>query len=287
MSLAYLNGHYQPLAETKISALDRGFLFGDGIYEVIPVYSQDNYLLRGREHLTRLDNSLRAIGMTPPLNHQQWYEIFETLLAEKHEDTCSIYLQITRGAETIRGHLFPNPPVKPTVFAFVNHLQIKSQAELAHGLKVITHQDIRWNNCFIKAITLLPNLLLMQQAKSQGFDEVILSRGDTITEACSSNVFIIKDGIVTTPPKSDNILGGITRELVLEILAKEKIPHREAEITQQQLFNADEVWLTSSTKEIAPVIEIDKKIIGNGKPGPLWQQAYQHYQAYLQMELSK
>lgn len=285
MTLAYLNGTYQPLAETKISALDRGFLFGDGVYEVIPVY-KNNFLLRAEEHLTRLENSLKAINMSAPLSHAQWHKIFDRLLAEQHDETCSIYLQITRGADTKRGHLFPNPPVEPTVIAFLNHMPVKSKTELEQGFNVATHQDIRWNNCFIKAITLLPNLLLMQQAKQQGFDEVILVRDGYVTEACASNVFIVKDDIIITTPKSDGILGGITREYILEIITQHGLAYREENFTLEQLYQADEVWLTSSTKEVGPVIKVDQQQIANGKPGAMWRKVYALYQQHLQAEIN-
>lgn len=280
MTLAYVNGQYLPLAEAKVSVLDRGFLFGDGVYEVIPVYKH-NYLFRATEHLTRLDNSLEAIDLPSPLSHDEWLKIFDRLLQEPHAESCSIYLQITRGADTKRAHVFPDPAVKPTVVAFLNQASIKSKAETAKGLKVATHEDIRWSFCFIKAITLLPNVLMLEHAKQQGLDEAILLREGYLTEACASNVFIVKNGTIFTTPKSEYILGGITREYILEVLEKHNLRYEETEISADELYDADEIWLTSSTKEIAPVIELDDNIIGDGKAGAMWSKVYDLYHQHL------
>lgn len=286
MDLAYLNGKFLPLADAKVSALDRGFVFGDGVYEVIPVYS-NNYILREKEHLVRLDNSLKAIEIDIPLTHAEWHEIFTRLLAQPHADTCAIYLQVTRGAPTKRLHTFPVPPVTPTVFAFVSDITIKTPAELAKGFSVTTHEDIRWKNCFIKAITLLPNLLMLEHAKRAGFDEVILIRDGLLTEASASNVFIVKDGVILTPPANGQILGGITRTLVLELLAKHKIPYKETDITEQEVLDADEIWFTSSTKEIAPVIKLNDKSVSGGKPGSMWHKVHPLFTDYLRAEVAK
>lgn len=284
MTLAYVNGQYLPLAEAKVSILDRGFLFGDGVYEVIPVY-KNNFLFRAIEHLTRLDNSLAAIDITPPLSHEEWLKIFDCLLQEPHPETCSIYLQITRGADAKRTHVFPDPAVKPTITAFLNQVAIKSKADTAKGLKVATHEDIRWSFCFIKAITLLPNTLMLEHAKQQGLDEVILLRDGYLTEACASNVFIVKKDKIFTTPKSEYILGGITREYILEILDKHNLAYEETEISADELYDADEVWVTSSTKEIAPVIEIDDNVIGNGAAGTMWSKVYDLYKQHLCVSL--
>lgn len=286
MSLAYLNGKFLPLADAKVSALDRGFVFGDGVYEVIPAYP-NNYLLREKEHLVRLDNSLKAIEIDIPLTHAEWHEIFTRLLAEPHAETCAIYLQITRGAPTKRTHVFPVPAVTPTVFAFVSDVTIKTPAELAKGFSVAIHQDIRWSNCFIKSINLLPNLLMLEHGKRAGFDEVILIRDGLLTEACASNVFIVKDDMILTPPAEGQILGGITRDLVLELLAKHKIPHKQTEITEQEVLNADEIWFTSSTKEIAPVIKLNDQTVSGGKPGPMWHKVHPLFIDYLRAEMEK
>lgn len=276
MSLAYFNGEYLPLAETKVSVLDRGFLFGDGVYEVIPVY-QNDFLYGLEPHLIRLDNSLRAIDIEPTLSHADWQTIFDRLLAEPHSETCSIYLQITRGVDDNRYHPYLEAPPAVTVLAFLNNTAIKTKAEKQHGYQTTLHEDIRWYECHIKSINLLPNSLLMHRGIKHGYSEVILHRDNIITEGCSSNVFIVKNNQVITPPKSKQILPGITRQLVLEQLDKHNVSYSENNFTIDELLAADEVWLTSSTKEITPVIKIDNHTIGNGIAGPMWDKVYDYY----------
>lgn len=276
MTLAYLNGDYIPLAEAKVSVLDRGFLFGDGVYEVIPVYSNEE-LLGCEPHLTRLDNSLKAINITPPLTQSQWLAIFSKLLTERHGETCSIYLQVTRGADDKRAHIYDHE-LTPTVFAYAMNTKVKTYQELCQGLKVISHDDIRWKNCFIKSIMLMPNCLIMQSAKQQGCQEAILIRDGKVKEGCSSNLFVVKDDVIYTPPCDGEILPGITRNLILDMLQANNINYQETDISPEQLRNADEIWLTSSTKELAPIIELDGNTIGDGKPGPMWHKIYDLFQ---------
>ncbi|MCZ6804510.1 MAG: D-amino acid aminotransferase [Proteobacteria bacterium] len=273
MSLVYINGEFKPLAEASINVLDRGFTFGDGVYEVIPIFNRT--IFRFDEHIQRLENSLKAIYMDKPLAKDDWYSIFNQLIDSIEQSDQSIYLQITRGV-TDRDHdisLADNP----TVFAMSRPIENK---DFSSGIKVITHEDIRWQYCDIKAITLLPSVLLRHKAKKQGAREAILIRDDYVTEGAASNVFICKNDEIITPPKSNYVLPGITRDLVLEILSNNNISYVETSIRAEILLDADEIWLTSSTWEIAPVIELDNKPVGSGITGPLWHKVNHLYQDF-------
>lgn len=273
----YLNGAFMPLAEASISPLDRGFLFGDGVYEVIPAYA--GKLFRIDQHLDRLQNSLEGIRLQNPYSHQQWKAILNELLEHQPFDNHSIYLQVTRGADSKRDHSFPKN-VSPTVFIMSTELKTGEVATYHDGVCAITRQDNRWQNCDIKAITLLANILLRQQATDESCAETILTRDGHVIEGAASNVFIVEFGIIKTPGENQQMLTGITRDLVLEIAALEDIEAIESPISTSELFAADEVWLTSSTKEILPVTHIDGKVIGQGKPGPMWQNMINLYADY-------
>lgn len=276
-SLVYLNGEFLPLAEAKVSVLDRGFVFGDGIYEVIPVYG--GRLFRLPHHLQRLDQSLDAIHLANPLSHAQWQTMLKELVSRNSGADQSLYLQLTRGVAE-RDHRFPaNTP--PTVVAMSTPIGAQHD-QLPHGSHAITAEDIRWKLCHIKAIALLPNILLRQQALEAGADEAIMLRDGEVTEGTASNIFVVRDGIVTTPPKGQLLLPGITRDLVVELCQRHHIPCQEQRIDEVSLRQADEVWLTSSTREIIPVVELDKQPIANGRPGPIWERMSRHYQAYKQ-----
>lgn len=279
MATVFLNGEYLPAEQAMVPVLDRGFIFGDGVYEVIPAYG--GHLLRLGQHLQRLDNSLAGIRMSNPYSAGQWREILETLIARNDGIDQYIYLQITRGVSP-RDHAFPPPSVKPTVFVMSSVLQSPDRATLERGVGAILVEDIRWRYCNIKAIALLPNILLRQQARDAGVFEAILYRDGKVTEGAASNAFIVKDGKLLTPPSGESLLPGITRDLVLELAAQHGVPHAEAEITVEMMRDADEVWLTSSTKEILPVTRLDGKPVGNGQAGPLWQVMIDHYQVCKQ-----
>jgi len=273
MSLVYLNGEYKSLADASINVLDRGFTFGDGVYEVIPIFNRT--IFRFNEHMQRLENSLNAIYMDNPLAKDDWYAIINQLIEAIDQPDQSIYIQITRGV-TDRDHdisLADNP----TIFVMSHPIEKK---DLSSGIKAITHEDIRWQYCDIKAITLLPSVLLRHKAKEQGANEAILVRDGIVTEGAASNVFIVKNGKVFTPPKDSHVLPGITRDLVLEILSKNKISYSETQFEIDKLLEADEIWITSSTWEIVPVIELDKKTVGNGSAGPMWEKANYLYQVF-------
>lgn len=271
----YLNGHYQSLNEAKISVLDRGFLFGDGVYEVIPSYS--GHLFHFHEHMERLDNSLAGIRLANPHKREQWLDILVPLLDPRLDQT--IYLQITRGAAEKRDHAFPKS-ILPTVFAMSSNI-VPSDGQ-PPGVKAISLDDCRWQLCHIKAITLLANILYRQEAIDRGYTEAILVKGNHVTEGAASNVFAVIKGILVTPPKSKEILPGITRDVILEIAKKNHISHREGAIFLDELKKADEIWLTSSTREIMPVVELDSAPVGDGKPGPLWQTMNRLFQTYKQ-----
>jgi len=271
----YLNGQYLPLADAKVSVMDRGFLFGDGIYEVIPSYSGS--LFRFQDHMERLENSLSSIRVPNPHDRAQWLEILTPLLDKNLHQY--IYLQITRGVSDKRDHAFPEN-ITPTVFAMCS--TIVPIANLESGVKAISVDDSRWELCNVKATTLLANILLRQQAVENGCAEAILVKDGYVTEGAASNIFAVIDGILITPPQSSEILPGITRDVILEIARKNNIPYSEDIISLDALKTAGEIWLTSSTREIVPVVQLDNETIANGKPGPIWRIMNQLFQAYKQ-----
>ncbi len=283
MSIVYLNGAYLPLEDARISVLDRGFLFADGVYEVIPAYG--GHLLRLQEHLQRLQSNLDAIRMDNPMSHSEWQAILQRLLDDNPGEDQSIYLQVTRGVAATRNHAFPEV-VTPTVFVMTTQLSVVNKEQLRPGVAAITLDDIRWKACNVKSISLLGNILLRQQAHDKNAAEAILINDGKAVEGAASNVFIVKDGVLITPPTSHCLLPGITRDLILELAQNNQMPCAERDISAQQLATADEVWLTSSTREIMPVIELDGQPVANGEAGPIWEKMidiYQQYKAELRL----
>ena len=274
--LVYLNGEYLPLNEAKVSVLDRGFIFGDGVYEVIPSYGSK--ALRFEHHMQRLQNSLDAVRIKNPLTNSQWQTIIDKLIADTDSQDQYIYLHITRGVAS-RDHRFPDEST-PTVFVMSNVLHTVEPDLLKTGISAVTLDDIRWQYCNIKAIALLPNILLRQQAVDKGAAEAILIRDGNMTEGAASNVFIVSNGVIKTPPNDNKLLPGITRDLVVEIAHSYNMPVEETTISENEFLAADEIWLTSSTKEILPVTKINDQQVGNGKPGAIWQDMYSKYQDY-------
>jgi D-alanine transaminase len=263
-SLVYLNGDYLALSEAKISVLDRGFLFGDGGYEVIPFYQGRFFELEA--HLNRLDNSLRNIRLSSPHNHQQWANIFAPLMdAEQNQ---YIYLQITRGVASKREHAIP-ADIQPTVFAMCSPIADLSKKQ--QGIKALTIDDTRWQMCNVKATTLLANILLRQEALDHDCAEAILVKDGMVTEGAASNIFAVIDGVLTTTPNNQEILPGITRTVILDLAKSNNIPVQETAMALSTFKQADEIWLTSSTQEILPVIELDSKPVGDGQPGAVWK----------------
>lgn len=279
MSEFYLNGKFVKPEQALVSVMDRGFLFGDGVYEVIPVYN--GKLFRLAPHLKRLQNSLDGIMLDNPMSDKEWQDMLLTLLAKNPQGEKSLYLQVTRGYSEQRHHSFPETP-KPTVFARCSPLNTWSMEKLQQGISAVTMPDTRWRQCHIKAITLLPNVLLNQQAKQLGAAEAILIRDGHAIECSSSNLFIVKNQTIITPPLSSFLLGGITRDLVVELATQHNVPLQQRDITEMELNQADEMWITSSTKEIAPVIKLNDKPVGDGQIGPLWQRMMGYYQQYKQ-----
>lgn len=277
MSTAWLNGRFLPLADAHVSVLDRGFLFGDGIYEVIPVYG--DRLFRLSQHLKRLRNSLDGVRITNPMSDSEWEAMLNELVARNEGSDQAVYLQVTRGAAPKRDHAFPTG-VQPTVFGMSNALTVNRDAAAVQGVRAITLDDIRWSLCNLKAITLLPNVMLRQQAIEADTAEAILINNGKAIEGAASNLFIVKNGLLITPPNSNCLLPGVTRDLVIELAANNGIPHREADIPADDLLQADEIWLTSSTREISPVIQLDNTAVGDGKPGPLWNKMIVLYRDY-------
>lgn len=271
----YLNGEYLPLADAKVSVLDRGFLFGDGVYEVIPVYR--GRLFRFDDHITRLNASLRAIRLDVNKTVAEWRAIFSPMLDSSKDQY--IYLQITRGYAPKRDHGFPEQ-VLPTVFAMCS--EMKPFAGRATGVKALTLEDTRWRMCNVKAITLLANLLLRQEALDQDCAEAILVRNGYVTEGAASNLFAVIDDELITPPKNNEILPGITRDVILELAEANQIRCREEVIAVEALQDASEIWVTSSTREIVPVTELDGMMVGSGKPGQVYRKMDQLFQAYKQ-----
>lgn len=274
----YLNGKYLPLEQACVPVLDRGFIFGDGVYEVIPVYGRKAFRLE--HHLQRLKNSMQAVRLDNPHTDAEWATIINKVVECNDGGDQSIYLQITRGVAN-RDHRFPGDTI-PTVFVMSNLFVMVPSEQLEHGVSVITLDDIRWQYCSIKSIALLPNILLRQQAVEQGAAEAILIRNNEVTEGAASNVFIVKNEVIITPPKTDCLLPGITRDLVVEQAHEHDVPVEETIITLEDLLAADEIWLTSSTKEILPVTQINNQTVGTGMPGPVWKQMYGLYQDYKQ-----
>jgi len=275
--IVYLNGQYLPIEDAKISVLDRGFTFGDGVYEVIPVYK--GHIFRMREHLERLNNSLDEVYIDRPYALEQWQGILRELI-EKNSikntgNDLSLYMQVTRGISE-RDHAI-DIATKQTVFAMCRPLP---EYDRCAGISAIIEEDIRWKYCHIKAITLLPSVMLRHKARDAGATEAILVKDGYITEGAASNVFIVKNGIVKTPPKDGSLLPGITRDLVVELLTESGIPCEELAIKEIELKQADEIWITSSTWEIVPVIKLDNNPVGTGRPGEVWQQASDIYQAF-------
>ncbi|MFQ5486814.1 MAG: D-amino acid aminotransferase [Gammaproteobacteria bacterium] len=276
MSTVYLNGAFMPLEEAAISPLDRGFLFADGVYEVIPVYN--GHLFRLEEHLQRLDLSLAGIRLESPHDHQGWRLILEGLVKRNPAPDQSLYLQITRGVAH-RDHGFPKD-TRPTVFAMSSPLAPLAAEIRERGVAAITLEDIRWRYCHLKTIALLPNILLRQEALDQDAVEAILIRDGEVTEGAASNLFIVRAGRIITPPKGPRLLPGITRDLIVELGRTHDLEVVEAPVTPGELAQADEIWLTSSTREILPVTRLDGRAVGTGQPGPCWQRMIALYQAY-------
>lgn len=275
MSTVFLNGEYLPIEQAKISPLDRGFLFGDGIYEVIPSYS--GKMVGFHAHINRMNDGLKAIGIELNWNDNQWLSLCENLSQKNGSGSLGLYLHVSRGADTKRFHAFPEN-VEPTVFAMTYEIALPKTpclTTVGKGYSLTSTEDLRWQRCHIKSTSLLGNVLHFQEGFVAGSQETLLfNHNQELTEASSSNIFIVKNGIIATPIQDNQILPGITRRLVIDILTKEgSLTVEERTITLAEVKAADEIWITSSSKEIAPVTQLDGLPVGDGNVGHVWLKA--------------
>jgi D-alanine transaminase len=277
-SQVYLNGEFLRVDEAKVSVLDRGFIFGDGIYEVVPVYQGKAF--RMAEHLNRLDRSLAALRITPPMDRAGWVDLIEQLLARTTLDTCIVYLQVTRGVAK-RDHQFPATPVTPTVFGMISPWSPPPAAQRTQGLTAISIPDERWLHCEIKSVSLLGNVLAKQQAVDSNADEVVQFRDGYLTEGSSTNIWVVSGGKLLAPPKNNLILEGIRYGLMGELAEAAGIPFESRRISQQEVESADELMLSSATKEVLAIVTLDGKPVGSGKPGPVFEQLRAGYDARI------
>lgn len=276
LSIVYLNGSFQNIRKAHISPLDRGFLFGDAVYEVVPVHGGKPLLLN--EHLARLDRSLKEIRMLNPHTPEKWTSIINSLIQKNSGGNLGIYLQISRGSEPGRDHAFPQL-IKPTVFGMASRIPDANFQD--SGVAAITLPDSRWGRCDIKSTALLANVLARQQAADAGADDAILIRDGYVTEASVSSAIIVEGGVLITRNNGPELLPGTTRQLVLELAAKAGLSCREEAVSEKRLRAADELWLMSATRGVVPVTHLDGSIVGNGKPGPVWRRVKNLYAAYI------
>jgi D-alanine transaminase len=280
MSISYLNGEYQPLSEARISPLDRGFLFGDGIYEVIPYYAGKSVGLM--PHIERMINGLAAIEIKCTKTAEEWKTLLDDLVARNSDlaTNLGVYVHISRGTDVKRYHAYPEN-VEPTVFAFTFPIKDPEPVDRAKVTQysMISTEDLRWQRCHIKSTALLGNVIHFQEGYASGNDEALLYNANgELTEGSSCNAFIVKDGVVITPIQDNQILPGITRRIILDSLrADGSLKVEERVVTMDEVRNADELWITSSSKEIAPVTKLDGKPVGNGEVGEVWEKAFQIY----------
>lgn len=269
LPVCYLNGSYLPLEQAQISPLDRGFLFADSVYEVLPAFG--GRMFRFREHFDRLNRSLDAIRLASPHTHEEWFALLTELIGRNGADAdMYLYVQVTRGMEYGRNHAFP-ATVKPTVFAMASQLPALTAEIVERGIEAITVEDFRWGRCDIKTTALLANVLMKQQAADVGAKEAIIVRDGEVLEGSSTSLFVVAGGIIATPPNSHRILPGTTRDVAVELAASLSLPAQVRRISVEEMMRADEVWLSAATRDILPITRIDGRPIGSGKPGPLWK----------------
>jgi len=279
LPVCYLNGEYLPLASARISPLDRGFLFGDAVYEVLPVYAGLPFRLR--EHFDRLDRSLAAIRMAPPLSHAQWAAICAELVARNDSSGADLYLyvQVSRGAERGRNHAWGGQ-IRPTLFAYATLLEPLPPRLLADGVAAITADDIRWARRDIKSTALLANVLLKKLAVDAGAFETILLQDGELTEGSSTTVHVVRHGVIHTPPNGTRILPGTTRDVVAELAERLGIASLAVAVPEAQLRAADEIWLAFATRGVLPVTRLDGAAVGDGRPGPLFKRINAAFDAH-------
>jgi D-alanine transaminase len=277
LPICYLNGHYLPLAEARVSPLDRAFLFGDAVYEVLPIYASRPFRLR--EHLERLNRSLSGIGMSAPLSHPDWAELCQELISRNGARDAYLYLQVTRGAEFGRNHAWPEG-LKPTLFAYVTALDPIPPAFLEQGVSAVTAADTRWARRDIKSTALLANILLKKLSADAGAFETIMLENGELTEGSSTTVHVVKDGVIHTPPNGHHILPGTTRDVVTELAARLGWRCESSRVSEANLRAADEIWLAFATRGVLPVTALDGAPIGTGKPGPMFKRMNAAFAGY-------
>jgi D-alanine transaminase len=279
LPLCYLNGEYLPLAQARVSPLDRAFLFGDAVYEVMPVYGRRPF--RFAAHCERLSHSLRELGMDDPHSREEWHGIIATLIDRNATDDTYVYWQVTRGAEFGRNHA-PLPKLPRTVFAFCSPLTLPEPAALAGGVSCVTAVDNRWGRCDIKSTALLANILLREQAAQAGASETILLRDGLLTEGSASAVHVVRDGELITPALSHQVLLGLTRGAVEKMAQRAGITVRAAPVSAAELRAAAEIMLSAATREVIAVTRLDGVAVGTGQPGPVWRAIHTQLQQYKQ-----
>jgi len=276
--MVFLNGKFMPIEEARVPVLDRGFIFGDGVYELVPVYSRVPF--RMDEHLARLERSLAAVRIRNPYNRAEWRDIILQLVAKQSFEDQGVYFQVTRGVAK-RDHAFPKDAA-PTVFIMSSPLVNPPRELVERGAAAVTAVDDRWLHCDIKSISLIGNCLLRQASADVGAIETILFRDHKLTEASASNVFVVRAGVILSPPKSNLILPGITYDVIAEIAQAAGLPLEFRDISESEVRSADEVWVTSSSKEVLAIVTLDGKPVAGGKPGPGFRRVYALYQDFKQ-----
>jgi len=277
--MVFLNGKLIPIEDAKIPVLDRGFIFGDGIYELVPVYSRVPFRLD--EHLARLERSLGEVKIKNPYTRAQWRaHVYALIDAQAFEDQ-GVYFQVTRGVAK-RDHAFPKN-IEPTVFIMSNPLVNPPREQVENGASAVTADDFRWHRCDIKVTSLMGNCMLRQLSAEAGGAETILFRDGKLTEASASNVFIVKDGVILSPSKSNLILPGITYDVVMEIVKAGglKLEFRD-DIGRAEFYGAGEIWVTSASKEVLAIVEVDGRKVADGRPGAVFRRMHQLYQEFKQ-----
>ena len=278
MTPIFLNGEWLPAEAAKVSVMDRGFLFGDGVYEVIPVYSRRPFRLD--EHVRRLHHSLGGIQLSNPHTHDEWVRLVQQMAREAEWDDQSITLQVTRGPMSVRNHAFPKT-INPTVMLLAEPLLTPPPAQREEGISAVSAADIRWLRCDLKATSLLANCLLRQFAIDQGCAETLLFRDGFLSEGAASSIFVVKDGILLAPIKNHLMLPGITYDIVLELAAQHGLAHQVRDITELETRAADELWMASSTKEVLPIVRLDGRKVGtDGAAGAVFKSMYAWYQEF-------
>ena len=274
--IVHLNGHFLPIEDAKISVLDRGFIFGDGVYEFVPVYRRQPFRLP--QHLARLQHSLDGIRLANPHTEAEWTSIIGNLVAKQPFDDQGVYFQVTRGVAK-RDHTFP-PGVPATVFMMSNPLAMPSAEQIEKGVAVVSAEDNRWRRCDLKTISLVGNVLMRQLAADAGAVETVMFRDGHLTEASASNVLVVIDGTIVAPPKDNLILPGITYGAANEFARDAGLPFEIRPVTRAKAFVADEMWLTSSTKEVLAVTSMDGRPFASGAPGPVFRKMHALFQAH-------